>query len=539
MRHFRATFLLSLAALLLAAPPARAQAPKVGDWYKESSELGFQVRVPDGYQLIPPDPNEGNVIAKFDPKTIKYTLVDKSQALFLHVWLVRFDAASAKKDKDKDSGKKIDIKQRSKDLASYLKREGELQDFASAKEVSKKELEINKIPATEYEYSAMKGADEIRLYVMLYKLNPSTEVAWIGVGVGGKKWPKYEQPFEQMAKSFKPLEVKDTSVALAEGATYRDKRRAELQADMAKLNGVWKLYETPRYFIISDNTDKAFLDELMMRLEAIRDVYEEDYPYEKMQEIKAAAAKAHTGDSKEKDPEKEAEKKAEQEFDKALNGNVDPREASKCSIVRVCKDQAEYSSYGGPGGSAGYWSPSAKELVLYDDRKVGGKGDTWIVLNHEGFHQYIYYLYGKLSPHSWYNEGTGDYYSGFQRQKAGGKFKLEKNSWRKEEIAQAIQQGHTVPLKELVKMDQRAYYSSNEKYGTDIGIHYAQGWSFIYFLRTGKAAHAKGWNPAWDNILATYFKVLGSTEDLEQAVNQAFDGVDWDALEQAWKDYTK
>jgi len=207
--------------------------------------------------------------------------------------------------------------------------------------------------------------------------------------------------------------------------------------------------------------------------------------------------------------------------------------------VRVCKDQAEYSSYGGPGGSAGYWSPSAKELVLYDDRKVGGKGDTWIVLNHEGFHQYIYYLYGKLSPHSWYNEGTGDYYSGFQRQKAGGKFKLEKNSWRKSEIAEAIQGGHTVPLKEFVKMDQRAYYSSSEKYGSDIGIHYAQGWSFIYFLRTGKDQHAKGWNPAWENILSTYFKVLGSTEDLEQAVNQAFDGVDWDALEQAWKDYTK
>jgi hypothetical protein len=88
-------------------------------------------------------------------------------------------------------------------------------------------------------------------------------------------------------------------------------------------------------------------------------------------------------------------------------------------------------------------------------------------------------------------------------------------------------------------MTQGEYYSSNEKYKTDVGIHYAQGWSFIYFLRTGKANHAKGWNPAWDNILATYFRVLGSTEDLEQSVNQAFDGVDWDALEQAWKDYTK
>ena len=536
MRLSPVVLALCLSALALTAPAARAQNPKVGNnWYTDSSDLGFKVQMPDDYQLIPPDPNEGTLIAKYDPKTLKYVL-NGSDELFLHVWLLRFDAGSAKKDREKGD-KKIDLKQRSKDVLSFLKRE--IAEGEALKELSKKDVEINKIPATEYEYSATKGADEVRVYAMVYKLNPTTEVAWVAVGPGGKKWLKFEQPFQQMAKSFKTVEVKTTAAALGEGATYRDKRRAELQAEMAKLNGAWKLYETPRYFIVSDNNDKAFLDELMMRLEAIRDVYEQDYPYEAMKEIKAAAAQAHTGDPKEKDPEKEAQKKAEQEIDKAINGDVDPREASKCSIVRVCKDQEEYSSYGGPGGSAGYWSPSAKELVLYDDRKVGGKGDTWIVLNHEGFHQYIYYLYGKLSPHSWYNEGTGDYYSGFQRQKAGGKFKLEKNSWRKEEIAQAIQQGHTVPLKEFVKMDQRAYYSNNEKYGSNIGIHYAQGWSFIYFLRTGKANHAKNWDPAWDTILATYFKVLGSTEDLEQAVNQAFAGVDWDALEQAWKDYTK
>jgi hypothetical protein len=521
---------LCLPALALTAPPAPAQTPKVANnWYTDSSDLGFKVQMPDDYQLVPPDPNEGTMIAKFDPKTNKY-VQNGAEPLFLHVWLLRFDAASVKKEKGE---KKIELKQRSKDVLSFLKRE--IAEGDALKEVSKKDIEVNKIAATEYEYAATKGADEVRVYAVVYKLNPATEVAWAAIGPGGKKWNKFEQPFEQMAKSFKTVEVKATATALGEGATYRDKRRAELQADMAKLNGVWSLYETPRYFIISNNKDKAFLDELKMRLEAIRDVYEKDYPYEKMQEIKAAAAQAHTGDPKEKDPEK----KAEQEIDKALNGNVDPREASKCSIVRVCKDRAEYASYGGPPGSAGYWSPGAKELVLYDDKADGGRGDTWIVLNHEGFHQYIYYLYGKLSPHSWYNEGTGDYYSGFQRQKAGGQFKLEANPWRKTAIAEAIQQGHTVPLKEFVKLTQQQYYNDIPKYGSNIGIHYAQGWSLIYFLRTGKEKHAKNWNPAWDNILGTYFKVLGSTEDLEQAVNQAFDGVDWDALEQAWKDYTK
>jgi hypothetical protein len=527
---------LSLSTWCASAPAAAAQFPKVGGWYTESSELGFKVRVPDDYQLIPPDPNEGNILAKFDPKSVKYVLVGPEDALFLHVWLVRFDAGAPKTDKGKDGGKKIDIKSRSKDLLSFLKRE--VEGGKSAQETSKKELVINKIPATEYEFTALKGAEEIRIYAMVYKLNPTTEVAWVALGLGGKKWTKFQQPFQQMAKSFTPVEIKDVSVALAEGASYRDKRRAELQADMAKLNGIWKLYETPRYFIISNNQDKAFLDELKSRLEAIRDVYEKDYPYAKMQEIKAAAAQAKTGEGREKDPEKEAEKAAEKAFDNAINGGVDPREASTCSIVRVCKNREEYMSYGGPGGSAGYWSPMAKELVLYDDRADGGRGDTWIVLNHEGFHQYIYYLYGKLSPHSWYNEGTGDFYSGFQRER-NGQFKLERNSWRKETIAEAIQQDHFVPLKVFTKMTQGEYYSTNEKYQTDPGVHYAQGWSFIYFLRTGKEKHAKGWNPAWDNILEVYFRELGATEDLEQSVNKAFDGVDWDALETAWKDYTR
>ena len=51
--------------------------------------------------------------------------------------------------------------------------------------------------------------------------------------LGKKKWAKYEQPFEQMGKSLKRLDVKEDggAPALAEGASYRDKRRAELTAE--------------------------------------------------------------------------------------------------------------------------------------------------------------------------------------------------------------------------------------------------------------------------------------------------------------------
>jgi hypothetical protein len=39
-------------------------------------------------------------------------------------------------------------------------------------------------------------------------------------------------------------------------------------------------------------------------------------------------------------------------------------EMKAISVVRVCKDREEYNRYGGPGGSAGYWSRGDEELVF-------------------------------------------------------------------------------------------------------------------------------------------------------------------------------
>ena len=67
--------------------------------------------------------------------------------------------------------------------------------------------------------------------------------------------------------------------------------------------------------------------------------------------------------------------------------------------------------------SAGYWNSRTEELVLFDaeEHERGKRPDdsgTFIVLYHEAFHQYIHYSTGELPPHSWFNEGYGDYFSG-------------------------------------------------------------------------------------------------------------------------------
>jgi Protein of unknown function (DUF1570) len=273
----------------------------------------------------------------------------------------------------------------------------------------------------------------------------------------------------------------------------------------------WKYEDTENYIFIYNTKDQTLLRKLMKDIEAIRGVYLEMFP------------------------------------------PAVPMTA--VSTVRICRDLEEYHQYGGPQGSGGYWNSVAKELVFFDYEDVKGEGrgsgkeDTLIVLYHEAFHQYIYYSTGELPPHSWYNEGTGDYFSGAKI--SGGKFKgIDVNTWRIEFIQEVIRAKKYVPWQQITRYEQRQYYANP-------GVCYAQGWSMIYFLRESKEAQN---HPVWSKILDIYFNVLKEEylkeiaalgEDPAEfakyaagekarkvAVEKAFEGVDYFEIEEAWKSFT-
>jgi hypothetical protein len=196
------------------------------------------------------------------------------------------------------------------------------------------------------------------------------------------------------------------------------------------------------------------------------------------------------------------------------------RKIETVCLVRICGDRAEYHAYGGPGGSAGYWNSDAEELVFYDaspSRKVDD--DTLSVLYHEAFHQYIHYSVGEVAPHSWFNEGHGDYFAGARY--VGGKFVIKPFAWRVETIRNAVRAGPSPyevvtgedarvkfdrsqngysPLQVFVGMSQGEYYSYPS-------VSYAQGWSLVYFLREAVPKNS-AWNAKWGRILDTYFTTL-------------------------------
>ena len=269
--------------------------------------------------------------------------------------------------------------------------------------------------------------------------------------------------FKNSIKGFRVLELDEEDEGDAEGGGVTDadifvdsatKPEAWREARKRKLIKGWGALDTKNYLIVYNREVKRpLLRNIAKHIEALRaQVYEKLFPpAKKIQAI---------------------------------------------SVVRVCKSREEYFKYGGPPGSAGYWSRGDEELVFYQDKS--NKKDSLRVLYHEAFHQYIHYAVGDVAPHSWFNEGHGDYFAGHNY--SGGKFKAAPFRWRTGIIANAISTGTYVPLRDFLKYTQGEYYAN-------AGLCYAQGWSFVYFLREVEKRKIKKYKKYW-GLLDKYFDAI-------------------------------
>ena len=326
-----------------------------------------------------------------------------------------------------------------------------------------------------------KSADVFMVFAIWEK--DDVEVGmWLACEGPARK--EYELGFTRIVASFKWFDDRAEDVRsldVLDGCRISAKKKREIEKGLVK---GWDVIVSPNknYVIIYNTNGKrnnSLARTLSERIEAIRaQVYETQFPPSK------------------------------------------PVEA--VSIVRICGNALEYHAYGGPGGSAGYWSDDSEELVFFDmspGRAVDD--DTLAVLYHEAFHQFVYYSVGQVAPHSWFNEGHGDYYAG---SKIGdGKFTIKPFRWRVKAVKDAMKAGPIelgeiaevgedakyqvprdstgyVPLKALVRFTQGEYYSYPR-------ICYAEGWSLVYFLREIVPKNPD-WNAKWGKILEVYFRTL-------------------------------
>lgn len=273
----------------------------------------------------------------------------------------------------------------------------------------------------------------------------------------------------------------------------RQQRREQLDRTIRTTPG-WALHESAHYFILTCVQDTKFIEELKQRSESIRRAIQRNFPHPDLDPVPI-----HTAPS----------------------------------VIRMLEDDDQFHSYGGPAGSSGFWSSRIDEIVLYDDQKGGGRRETWATLNGMVFFEYLSSISGEAEAAPWFLYGHSDYYSGFKF--VDGKHQPAPFDWRKGLAKSNVETSQIVPLEEFVRFTHVQYLSARPP-STDVGCHYAQGWSFIWFLREGQTS--KHWNPAWDQILGTWWSAWRETGDANAATDRAFAGVDWAELQAAWEAFT-
>jgi len=551
--RFRATLAACLAALGLLARGATAQAVQPGPVYEHPFRPAFQIRVPRDWEFIPPQPDDPFGIGTYTPPAARrYVYLSGRERLFLHAWLIQFDreALAAACESTPLYGALVEAEPSGAALEE-LDSEVLLQRWIDSRvpgvafaPVSSRDCRSGGTRWSELTFAGRNATaeddagSEVRLYAALFELEPGLDVALVANGPAGRKWSRYHKSYRQLARSFRPIAERESAEPLPRlgSGSVRAQRRLELERETAGHPG-WELYETPHYFVVTNADDRDFVDEVCARLEALRALFERDLPPERSVALRRRAEqaryeRAHAAmlERGETPPRPTS----------VAYGSVEA-DSSRAGVVRVCADRAQYLSYGGAPGTSGYWNAAARELVLYDDMKENGRAVTWAVLSHEAFHQYFDSFFGELDPGPWYEEGLADYYGAFRFE---GDAMVEDGSdarlgplARRPRMRRAARENTWVPLESFVEFTKRDYCGSNF-YGIEADQNYAQGWSLVYFLRTG-AERARGFRPEWAGLLERYLDELAVAEDGLDALDALFAEVDWDALERAWLDYSR
>ncbi len=501
----RLVFALLLTALFAVSSGAQIK----GLSKKKFPALGYSLKVPKRWDQIPPQPNEDETMAKWALDTASK---GTGEAYALRVMRFRprsgVTGGATKQDGEAPAGMGDGVIPSPEDMMKewrernrpisfkdyWKKRFG---GFPGMELAEPTDLKIGKLKGKLYELvgkSSFRGNDTSTIvgtvsdgtyeWAIIYSA-PTKELF-------PEKSPKQSTKVKSRIKSsIKSLKFFDAVRKSQPKGVDRDNMSEmdkTIEEVKRKLPPNWKVLPTPRkqYVIVHNIPQKktrqiAFAHNIVKYLERIRKYYEKVFPPRK--------------------------------------------QITKVSVVRVCQDKEEYHQYGGPGGSAGYFNPGSGELVIYDASKDGGTADSYSVLFHEAYHQYLYYAVGQVSAHSWFNEGYGDYFSGSNPKKG---FKIGVFDWRTGTVKKAVSEKKNVHLKDLFYYTQRQYYANPS-------VCYAQGWALVYFLKSKSAKK----NERWPQILDIYFNTLVKTRDKGKAVKAALDGVDIEKLNKAYMTFIK
>ncbi|MBK8974303.1 MAG: hypothetical protein IPM29_00095 [Planctomycetes bacterium] len=357
-----------------------------------------------------------------------------------------------------------------------------------------------------YDVSKVRGAtgreEELIWYMTAcaYEVN-GRQVALIcvlPVKSGTKPDSKWHRIAKTMVGSVRFAEADETGTDdERDRYAITDEQKAELDRLKANINDLdnWDYFTTPRFIVTfswKDVQDRPkmirFAHFMADELENIREMFEEHYPPHEGMEV-------------------------------------------HYSVLRVCATYEEFQKYGStPYGVIGWFSPGTKELcVFYDETRQFGldEDDTIAVTYHECWHQYSDQYWPGVELHRWFDEGLAEYFGAWR--KKGRRWVFRYHEGRYEAITRQMKDGTYIPTREI-----RAWHK-DKFYGPRASDHYAQAWAMVDFLKRGADKLGKRFDPSWTHILETYARICLEEKSDSKAAEQAFEGVDMEAFDEAWK----
>lgn len=167
----------------------------------------------------------------------------------------------------------------------------------------------------------------------------------------------------------------------------------------------------------------------------------------------------------------------------------------------------------------GYYLPRYRQLLLYEDKDDADLRETRRVLFHEAFHQFIEQLVPDMP--FWLNEGFADYFSTARVEDGRVLAPGAVLSGRLADLRRLVAARGPVPFARIMQETPAEFYSG------PVAAKYGQAWSMVHFFLHGAGGEIR-------ERFRRYVVLLRRGSSPRRALEEAWEGVEWPALERAW-----
>ncbi len=179
-------------------------------------------------------------------------------------------------------------------------------------------------------------------------------------------------------------------------------------------------------------------------------------------------------------------------------------------------------------GGMFFYSPKGQGLATWTQGR--SRSQTFKVLQHEGFHQFAFNYIGQTLP-TWINEGLAQYFEDAiildDKMTTG-----LANARRVEQVRQALADGKTLKVSELVSTDAEDWADALRTDPERASLLYAQSWSIVFFLINGE-------DQRYQSAFGRYLKRVGEGRESRAAMEEAFGNHELTGLERRWIKFAK